>query len=118
MPPGMSPAGSHKETLMHNVSHKMDGDRLVITIDIGAAACQAAPRSGTGKRNLVATTSGFLEAKSPPGFDVAFSLNVTALAKALPVKASKGQRQMVDQSERDRRKVAKLYRSGADTLLP
>ena len=103
---------------MHNVSHKMDGDRLVITIDIGSAACQAAPRSATGKSNLVATTSGYLEAKSPPGFEVAFSLNVTAKAKAMPIKASKGQRRMVDQSESDRRKVSKLYRAGADTLLP
>ena len=103
---------------MHNVTHRMDGDKLVITIDIGAAACQAAPRSGTGRSQLVATTSGFLEAKSPPGWDVTFSLNVSAKAKPVAVKAAKGQRQMVDQSERDRRKIRKLYRSGADTLLP
>jgi hypothetical protein len=111
---------------MHNVIHRMDGDKLVITIDIGSAACRAAPRSGTGRSQLVATTSGFLEAKSPPGWDVTFSLNVSAKPKvsadppAQPARAGRrgAPRQMVDQSERDRRKINKLYRNGADTLLP
>ena len=87
---------------MHNVNHRMDGDKLVITIDIGSAACQAAPLSNRGKSNLVATTSGFLGAKSPPGFEVAFSLNVTAKSKP--------------SEQPDRRKVRQLYPSAKELM--
>jgi hypothetical protein len=126
---------------MHNVVHRVDGDILTITINIGADSCRAAPRSHTGRTNLVATTSGYMvPTKSPLGFDVAFSLNVTVVPKphtlskfekranAAPIETLDGQdtvrrrepkvRTMVDRSERDRRKVAKLYRNSADRLLP
>jgi hypothetical protein len=125
---------------MHNVVHRVDGDILTITINIGADSCRAAPRSHTGRTNLVATTSGYMvSAKSPEGYAVEFSLNVTVVPKphtlskfakraTAPIETLDGQdtvrrrepkvRTMVDRSERDRRKVAKLYRNSADRLLP
>ena len=56
-----------------NVNAKVAGDKLLIEIDISPAAIEAAPLSSSGKRKLVASTSGF--ANYGP---VELSLNVTA----------------------------------------
>jgi hypothetical protein len=54
------------------VSGKMDGDKLILTIDVSKAAREAAKPSGSGKTLILATTGGF----SRFG-DVAVSLNAT-----------------------------------------
>ena len=63
---------------MHNVSHVIDGDKLIITIDIGKAAITAAPPSSSGKTKLVATTSGTVSIPSTNGAALSFSINVMA----------------------------------------
>lgn len=55
-----------------NVKGEVKGDLLVLTINIGQAAKDAAQPSSTGKTRVVATTSGYT------GFgDVKVSLNAT-----------------------------------------
>jgi hypothetical protein len=66
---------------MHNVTHKVEGDKLIITVDVGAGACAAAPSSSTGKTKLVGTTGGQLPITSPKGWAVGFALNVMAKAQ-------------------------------------
>jgi hypothetical protein len=44
---------------MKNVDAKVNGDKLVITIDISKAALEAAEASKSGKTHIVATTGGF-----------------------------------------------------------
>ena len=57
---------------MKNVDAKRNGNTLVLTIDISAAALAAAEASKSGKTKLVATTGGFT-GEGP----VKYSLNVT-----------------------------------------
>jgi len=38
---------------------ELQGDKLIITVDVSKAALAAAPMSKTGKSKLVATTGGF-----------------------------------------------------------
>jgi len=55
-----------------NVSGKVEGDKLVLTIDLSKAAREAAKPSSSGKTKILATTSGFT------GYgDVKVSLNAT-----------------------------------------
>ena len=55
-----------------NVSGKVEGDKLVLTIDLSKAAREAARPSASGKTKILATTSGFT------GYgDVKVSLNAT-----------------------------------------
>ena len=55
-----------------NVSGKIDGDKLILTIDISKATIAAAGPSKSGKSKLLASTQGFT------GFgDVKVSLNAT-----------------------------------------
>lgn len=55
-----------------NVSGKIEGDKLVLTIDISKAARDAAGPSKSGKTKLIASTAGFT------GYgDVKVSLNAT-----------------------------------------
>jgi hypothetical protein len=55
-----------------NVSGKVEGDKLVLTIDISKSAREAAKPSASGKTKILATTSGFT------GYgDVKVSLNAT-----------------------------------------
>jgi len=63
---------------MHNISHKIDGDNLVITIDISARSLSAAPDSSTGKTKLVGTTGGTVAFKNKAGADLSFAVNVMA----------------------------------------
>jgi hypothetical protein len=64
--------GHHTEECTMNVQGKIEGDKLVLTIDLSKAAREAAKPSSTGKSKLIATTSGFT------GFgDVKVSLNAT-----------------------------------------
>lgn len=57
---------------MKNVSAKIEGDKLVITLDISKAARDSAEPSKSGKTKVLATTGGFT------GYgDVKVSLNAT-----------------------------------------
>lgn len=44
---------------MKNVSAKIEGDKLVITIDVSKAALEAAEPSKSGKTKVLASTGGF-----------------------------------------------------------
>lgn len=57
---------------MATISGKIEGDKLVLTIDISKAAREAAQPSKSGKTKILATTSGFT------GYgDVKVSVNAT-----------------------------------------
>lgn len=55
-----------------NVHGEIKGDKLVLTIDVSAAAREKAGPSKSGKSRVLATTSGFTRFG-----DVGVSLNVT-----------------------------------------
>ena len=55
---------------------KINGDKLVITIDVSAEAFKNAPPSSTGKSRVVASTHGFANYVTPHG-SVGLSLNAT-----------------------------------------
>lgn len=57
---------------MTNVDTKRVGDKLILTIDISAAALKAAEPSKSGKTKVVASTHGFTNIEG-----VGVSLNVT-----------------------------------------
>jgi hypothetical protein len=62
---------------MANVPNfKIEGDKLVITVDISKAALEAAEPSQSGKTKTVSTTSGFNWATGQKG--LGFSLTVSA----------------------------------------
>jgi hypothetical protein len=63
---------------MHNVTHEVKGDKLIITVDVSATTCEAAGMSSTGKTKQVATSSGQMPITSPKGWSIGFSLNVNA----------------------------------------
>lgn len=57
---------------MANVTGVVNGDKLILTIDLSKAAREAAQPSKSGKSRILATTSGFT------GYgDVKVSLNAT-----------------------------------------
>lgn len=60
---------------MHNVTHKLAGDKLVIEIDLSKRAIDSAPPSSSGKTKLVGTTGGAVPVTCPHG-NVTFALNV------------------------------------------
>jgi hypothetical protein len=62
---------------VHNVSHEIKGDKLIITIDVGPQAIKAAPPSSSGKTMLVGTTGGAV-AVDVRGASVTFAINVMA----------------------------------------
>lgn len=59
------------------VQSKLEGDKLILTIDVSKAAREAAVASKSGKTMILATTGGFTRFG-----DVAVSLNATIPAKA------------------------------------
>jgi len=61
---------------MHNVTHEIKGDKLIITVDVGVGACTAAPPSSSGKTQLIGTTGGQTPIASPKGWSLGFALNV------------------------------------------
>jgi hypothetical protein len=63
---------------MHNVEHKIVGDKLVITIDIGKQAISSAPPSSSGRTFLVGTTGGQMAIPSNNCKALTFALNVMA----------------------------------------
>lgn len=61
------------------VQGKMEGDKLVLTIDCSKAAREAAGPSKSGKTRVLASTNGFTRFG-----DISISLNAT-----LPIEAAK-----------------------------
>ena len=57
---------------MTNVTSKVEGDKLILTIDISAAAQKAATTSKSGKTRVLASTHGFTNING-----VGVSLNAT-----------------------------------------
>lgn len=55
---------------------KVNGDKLVITIDISADSMKNAAPSASGKSRVVASTRGFANYSTPNGI-VGLSLNAT-----------------------------------------
>ena len=55
---------------------KINGDKLVITIDVSAEALKNAPTSASGKSRVVASSHGFANYSTPNGL-VGLSLNLT-----------------------------------------
>jgi hypothetical protein len=58
---------------MTNVQTKVEGGKLIITLDVSEALLKSAPPSKTGKSRIVATTSGFATVGG-------VKLNLTAIA--------------------------------------
>jgi hypothetical protein len=63
----------YEVTHMTNVQTKVQGDKLIITVDVSEALLKAAPPSKTGKSRIVASTSGFTAVGN-------VKLNLTAIA--------------------------------------
>lgn len=59
------------------VQGKLEGDKLILTIDVSKAAREAAQPSKSGKTTILATTGGFTRFG-----DVSVSLNATLPAPA------------------------------------
>jgi len=61
---------------MHNVESRVEGNKLIITVDLSVAALKAAQPSASGKSRVVGTTGGF---RTVDGIRtmVSFALNVT-----------------------------------------
>lgn len=55
---------------------KLEGDKLVITLDVGKGAFDAATPSTSGKTKVIASTRGFTGVSTPLGI-VKVSLNAT-----------------------------------------
>ena len=63
---------------MNNVDYKLEGDVLVIKINVGKQAVQKAPPSNSGKTFLVASTSGAIAIPAQHCAEMKLSLNVMA----------------------------------------
>lgn len=61
-----------------NITAEMKGDKLILTIDVSKKVVDKAPRSGSGKNRVVASTRGFLKLNSGPTHlpEVQIGLNV------------------------------------------
>jgi hypothetical protein len=66
---------------MHNVSFKVEGSKLLITVDVGKNAIAAAPPSQSGKTHLVASTGGSTQIETPAGTGAALSFSMNVMAK-------------------------------------
>jgi hypothetical protein len=62
---------------VHNISHEIKGDQLIITIDIGSKTLKSAPPSSTGKTLLVASTGGAMPLATQ-GASLTMAVNVMA----------------------------------------
>lgn len=67
-----------------SLQSKLEGDKLILTIDVSKAAREAAKPSGSGKTLIVAGTGGFTRFG-----DVSLSLNCTIPNPAFKAEAAK-----------------------------
>ena len=63
---------------MHNVECKVEGDKLIVTIDISKEAVEAAPPSASGKTYLVASTGSAMPLPSKHAKSMTLALNLMA----------------------------------------
>ena len=63
---------------MNNVEYKVEGDKLVITVDISQRSIAAALPSSSGKTVLVGSTGGAMPLPSAHARSLSLSLNVMA----------------------------------------
>lgn len=63
---------------MHNVSHKVEDEKLIITVDISKKAIDGAPPSQSGKTFLVGTTGGATPVETKHCRGLNYALNVMA----------------------------------------
>jgi len=61
--------------MARNVTHKIEDDKLILTIDISHASLKAAPPSASGKTRLVASSGGVVPVECKAG-DVTYAINV------------------------------------------
>jgi hypothetical protein len=72
---GLTTEQEEKTMAAYNVTSRLNGNKLVIEVDLSERTIDDAPLSSTGRSKLVATTGGFMDS----GVDgVAFSVNVSA----------------------------------------
>ena len=63
---------------MHNVEWKVEGDKLIVTIDISKESVEAAPPSASGKTHLVASTGSAMPLPSKHTKSMTLALNLMA----------------------------------------
>ena len=63
---------------MHNIVTTVEGDELVVRINIGKGAVSAAPHSSSGKTVLVGSTGGALPIPCSHASSMSLSLNLMA----------------------------------------
>jgi hypothetical protein len=63
---------------MHNVEWKIEGDKLIMTMDISKQAIDEAPPSASGKTYLVASTGSALPLPSKHAKALTVAINLMA----------------------------------------
>jgi hypothetical protein len=63
---------------MHNVEWKVEGDKLIVTIDISKESVEEAPASASGKTYLVASTGSAMPLPSKHAKSMTLALNLMA----------------------------------------
>ena len=63
---------------MHNIEWKIEGDKLIVTMDISKAALDEAPPSASGKTFLVAFTGSALPLPYKTAKSLSRSVNLMA----------------------------------------
>lgn len=66
----------------NNVEWSLKGEILTITCKITKELIKKAPKSSSGKTNMVATTSGFVRVGTMHGHKIGLAVNVTAKPEA------------------------------------
>ena len=63
---------------MHNVEWKVEGDKLIVTMDILKESIEEAPPSASGKTYLVASTGSAIPLPNKHAKSLTLALNVMA----------------------------------------
>jgi hypothetical protein len=63
---------------MHNVEWKIEGDKLIVTMDISKQSVEEAPPSASGKTYLVASTGSPMPVSSKHAKSLTLTINLMA----------------------------------------
>jgi hypothetical protein len=63
---------------MHNVEWKVEGDKLIVTMDISKQSIEEAPASASGKTYLVASTGAAMPVPSRNAKSLTLAINLMA----------------------------------------
>jgi ribosomal protein S7 len=63
---------------MHNVEWKIDGDKLILTMDISKQSIEEATPSASGKTYLVASTGSAVSVPTKHARSLTFAINLMA----------------------------------------